>query len=227
MIKRIYVSGTVIHKNLMKYRDLPFEEAQATCNEDTKNVTGLNSLVGSFLSLPRPRNDVENKLYADITDFYDQNHIWLDIAVDIPTTLPIPWIHNDSSPVEWLKWDQDQPEFILKDDYYKNNDVSGERISVVLKSDGFWADSSYGRIFKSSYSICTYFLPAGAENTCNWLQGLATGMSNYISIVFSRKFSVKYLTIVLKSPHFRSGVNGHGGVNQEQENENVLLAVFS
>ena len=139
-------SGTVIykiHNTKVKHR-----QAQAKCDQDSADAA-----VSGFLHLPMPRNEVENQIYLDIIR-QQTSPAWLDIVEVQPKTSPRTWVYKDGSPVTWFNWKSSEP-----------NNVRGIETEVEMEATGKWNDHhQVGRP-----AVCTYFLPAGAENECTWL----------------------------------------------------------
>ena len=128
-----------------------FTEARARCHQDSKDVA-----VSSFLHLPMPRSDVENKLYFDLI-IWDNNNAWLDITEIFPPTTPRSWVYKDESPIVWAKWGKD------RDNYQFQN-----RSNVVLNNRSrTWETVSTDT--KNSV-ICSYMLPPEADLICTWLR---------------------------------------------------------
>ena len=131
----------------------PFTAARATCDEDS-----IAAGAPGFLHLPMPRNDAENAIYLDIV----QNRVaWLDIT-EVRGTEPRSWVYRDGSPATYFNWEPREP-----------NSRSENYVEIFGRfggsTDGQWNDIHGGA---RQHAICTYFLEAGAENTCAWLTEL-------------------------------------------------------
>ena len=154
-----YCSGTVIYK--IQDAQMRHGEAQARCDQDSEDAG-----VPGFLHLPMPRNEAENEIYFDIIS-QQTSPAWLDIVeVDpLSPTSPRTWAYKDGSPVTWVNWKSGEP------NNYRGG-VPGKEPQVQMYSaddtgrlNGKWNDQySANRLV-----VCTYFLPAGAENNCTWL----------------------------------------------------------
>ena len=143
--------GVVIYK---KYFDekVNHVEAGAFCDQDSEDAD-----VGQFLHLPMPRNESENQIYFDIIDG-EEKGTWLDIHEVMPRTEPRRWVYKDGSEVTWLNWASGEPNNYKKG---SNNELTVE----MLITNGQWNDQRKYHTF----AVCTYLLPAGAENVCTWL----------------------------------------------------------
>ena len=149
----IFSSGTVIYK--IQDVQMRHGEAQARCDQDSEDAG-----VPGFLHLPMPRNEAENQIYFDIIsqdDIITSDKAWLDIVEVQPRTSPRSWVYKDGSPVTWFNWSSGEP-----------NNANGHETEVDMADhDGKWIDH-YGWD-SHRRAVCTYFLPAGAENDCSWL----------------------------------------------------------
>ena len=125
-----------------------FAEGRVRCDADSDAVG-----VSGFLSMPVPRSDAENQIYFDIVS---GGTAYLDIVEVLPNTNPRSWVYRDGSPATYLNWSPNEPN---TPDRENNVEIGwGGRIT--------WNDlPSSGR----KLIVCTYALPAGAENTCPWL----------------------------------------------------------
>ena len=127
--------------------------ARAACNQDSEDAG-----FAGFLHLPMPRNEAENQIYFDIISGTER-HAWLDIVEVMPRTSPRTWVYKDGSPVTWFNWKSGEP------NNYRN---TNETEVMMLNNENFpgqWND----QYNSNRLSVCTYFLPAGAENDCTWL----------------------------------------------------------
>ena len=145
------ILGVVIYK-VINERMTP-ADGRVRCTQDSEaaGVTG-------FLYLPRPKSLAENQLYMNLyTSNSNNNDFLFDVSEVLPMTDPRTWVFSDGSPVSWFNWKSGEP------NNYKGN---GEHV-VVVTTAGLWNDNSPS----SSYVfMCTYHLPAGAEDICPWLQ---------------------------------------------------------
>ena len=136
------------------------KDAQARCDQDSEDAG-----VPGFLHLPMPRNAAENEIYFNIIS-KQPSPAWLDIVEVNPTspTSPRSWVFKDGSPVTWVNWNKNEP------NNYKGG-VPGKEPQVQMYSAG---DNGINGKWNDQYNsarlvVCTYFLPAGAENDCTWL----------------------------------------------------------
>ena len=102
--------------------------------------------------MPMPRNDAENQIYYDIVS---GGLAYLDIVEVLPNTSPRSWVYRDGSPVTYFKWASGEPNY---PDREHNVEIS-------------WVGSSWNNLPATATKliVCTYSLPAGAQNTCPWL----------------------------------------------------------
>ena len=132
-------------------------DGRAKCAQDSDAATPEDSTVTEFLHLPRPRNLVENQFYIALNGIYSTDvHFWLDMSEVLPITGDRRWVYNDGSPVPWSHWHPNEP-----------NNAGNEEHSVQMGVGGMWNDINNRHM---QTSICTYHLPAGAEEICPWLQ---------------------------------------------------------
>ena len=128
-------------------------DGRARCTQDSEDagVTG-------FLHLPRPKSLAENQLYMDLykSNSNDDHFPW-DVSEVLPMTDPRSWVYSDGSLVSWFNWRSGEP---------NNYQGNGEH-SVQSSLDGRWNDMPSDR---EHVFMCTYPLPAGAEDICPWLQ---------------------------------------------------------
>ena len=129
-----------------------FTAARATCDEDS-----IAAGAPGFLHLPMPRNDAENAIYRDIQNSVRNGVAWLDIT-EVRGTEPRSWIYRDGSPATYFNWYPNEP-----------NSPNSENYVEMFGPNGEWNDI-HGHA--NWNAICTYFLEAGAENTCTWLTEL-------------------------------------------------------
>ena len=139
-------------------------EAQARCDQDS-----VDASAPGFLHLPMPRNEVENRIYYDIIRYangaqYGTQAVpaWLDIVEVQPPTYPRSWVYKDGSPVTWFNWNSGEP-----------NNFAGKKETQVQMYSAHNSEAFRGKWNDIDPSdnlvVCTYFLPAGAENDCTWL----------------------------------------------------------
>ena len=149
--------GVVIYK--IQDVHLTHGEAQARCDQDS-----IDAAVPGFLHLPMPRNELENQIYFDIIS-HQTLAAWLDIVEVQPPTSPRTWVFKDGSPVTWVNWNSGEPNNYRSG--APNNEPQVEMYSAddTGRLNGKWNDQHS----KNKLVVCTYFLPAGAENNCTWL----------------------------------------------------------
>ena len=125
-----------------------FAEGRVRCDADSDAVG-----VSGFLSMPVPRSDAENQIYFDIIS---GGNAYLDIAEVLPITNPRSWVYRDGSPATYLPWSPDEP----------NHPQTEHNVEIGWEGKITWNNSPSSRL---KLIVCTYALPAGAENTCPWL----------------------------------------------------------
>ena len=125
-----------------------FADGRARCDQDSDDAG-----VSGFLSMPTPRSDAENQIYYDIVS---GGKAYLDIVEVLPITSPRSWVYRDGSPATYLKWTSGEPNYPEKEH------------NVEIGRGG---RSSWNNLPGSATKliVCTYSLPAGAQNTCPWL----------------------------------------------------------
>ena len=131
---------------------------------DSSVAAAGDAAVSGFLSLPMPRSEAENQIYFDLIRPGRQagTAAFLDVTEILPVTNPRSWVYRDGSPVTWFNWwTPDEPNYPT----FENNIEIGWEYAFT---DYFekWNDVPDIRDRKS---ICVYYLPAGAQNTCSWL----------------------------------------------------------
>ena len=169
----LFASGTAIYK--LQDVEMKHGDARARCDQDSEDAG-----VPGFLHLPMPRNAAENEIYYDIISQHDiitgyNDVAWLDIVEVQPPTSPRTWVYKDGSPVTWFNWHSGEP------NNYRggkpNNEPNIQMFSAPANSEAArgtshkrtgrkWNDRNPANL---SLGVCTYFLPAGAENDCAWL----------------------------------------------------------
>ena len=147
----------LIFKSYENYSRL--DMARVLCRDDSTDA-GTGS---DFLTLPRPKNLMENSLYHDTffnnvnTVAEDGDRYWLDISEKLPATDPRKWIYGDGTPIRsWRNWRDGEP---------NNHGDHGEPF-VEVDPEGYWNDVKHTAEHKF---MCVYYLPVGAENACPWL----------------------------------------------------------
>ena len=124
---------------------------------DSNDAAG--DAVGSgFLSLPMPRSIEENQLYYELT-----KSALLDIVEVLPVTSPRSWVYRDGSPVTWFNWADGEPSSPSKAHYVEFG------FKTPTKDHGARWNDVTGPSSRPRRIVCTYFLPAGAELVCPWL----------------------------------------------------------
>ena len=105
-----------------------------------------------------PKNDAENELYSELP--YDSSHIgtWADITRVGSTDA---WEYPDGSTPTFFDWHLPSGE---------PNNSGGEENNVEMKNNPLRWNDLPGRYDRTV--VCTYFLPAGAEETCPWLKDM-------------------------------------------------------
>ena len=129
------------------------------CDQDSEDAANGDAAVAGFLYLPRPRNLAENGLYVGLpsppsADFHIHLSQWSDISL-----VSNRWVFRDGSPASWFNWYGSEP----------NGARYGENTIEIYSTAhrGQWNDR---RNDVNLRIICSYLLPAGAENTCPWLK---------------------------------------------------------
>ena len=146
-----HCSGVVIYKVLED--PLGLRDARAVCDQDSEAV-----VAAGFLHLPMPQSEGENQVYRSLIAESGE-HVWLDIDEVMPRRSPRTWVYRDGSPVTWFNWDSGEP----------NNSLNSNENQVEMKiKNGKWNDRPDNADYRAA--VCSYFLPAGAENDCNWLR---------------------------------------------------------
>ena len=112
-----------------------------------------------------PRTALENFIY-----YYGLEaggiHAYLDITEVLPNTNPRSWVYRDGSPVTYFHWYRgvrDEP----------NTPESENHVEIGYGAYGEGWNDVNGDSTHQSQVVCTYFLPAGAQNTCPWLNDFA------------------------------------------------------
>lgn len=134
-------------------------EGRARCDQDSEDVAAGDASVFGFLHFPMPRNDAENQLFYDIL-----GGGFLDITEILPSTSPRSWVYRDGSPVTWFKWFTGEPN-------HPNKERHVEMFNGRLNKR-YWNDIDGNYPGHQRNVNCIYFLPAGAEKICPWLQDL-------------------------------------------------------
>ena len=130
---------------------------------DSSAAAAGDAAVSGFLSLPMPRSEVENQIYFDLIRPGRQagTAAFLDITEILPVTNPRSWVFRDGSPVTWFNW---------APPHEPNGPTFEHRIEIgwATSVDYFekWNDVPDIRDRKA---VCVYRLPAGAQNSCPWL----------------------------------------------------------
>ena len=139
-----------------------FNDGRARCDQDSDEAG-----VPGFLSFPMPKSHFENQIYYDIVSSsygilssHAYDTAYLDIVEVLPITNPRSWVYRDGSPATYLNWDPDQP----------NNPSTEHNVQI-----GWDQTSKWNNLLSTSLKpiVCTYSLPAGAQNTCPWLYDFA------------------------------------------------------
>ena len=125
-----------------------FAEGRVRCDADSDAVG-----VSGFLSMPVPRSDAENQIYFDIIS---SGNAYLDIVEVLPITNPRSWVYRDGSPATYLPWSPREP----------NGPTYEHNVEFGWSGLNTWNDLGDNR---RNWVVCTYSLPAGAENTCPWI----------------------------------------------------------
>ena len=134
-----------------------FAEGRARCDQDSADAS-----VSGFLHMPMPRSEAEQQIYFDLVKDRPSS-TFLDITEVFPKTNPRTWALKDGSLATWFNWLAGEP-----------NDSGNGEPNVELLRDwgpggdrlGNWNDLP-GNLPRNI--VCSYFLPAGAENNCPWL----------------------------------------------------------
>ena len=130
-----------------------FEPARQQCTQESADAaTHLGDpTVEGFLHLPMPKNDAENELYIGLS--YEA--FWTDITRVGNTD---EWEYPDGTSPSFFDWGGGEP----------NDPVGEHNIEIVGElSNGHWNDVNQNN---DRTVVCTYTLPAGAEETCPWLR---------------------------------------------------------
>ena len=145
-----YYSGVVIYKVLED--PIRLSDARAVCEQDSEAA-----VAAGFLHLPMPQSEGENRVYLSLIAGSGQ-HAWLDIDEVMPRRSPRTWVYRDGSPVTWFNWSgPSEP----------NNNKGHEDQVEMYHATGKWNDRPDNA---NRVAVCSYFLPAGAENDCTWLR---------------------------------------------------------
>ena len=131
---------------------MSFEQGRVLCDADSDAVGA-----SGFLSMPVPRNDAENRIWFDIVS---RRTTYLDIVEVLPVRNPRQWVYRDGSPATYLPWSRGEP----------NGPTYEHNVEFGWSGLNTWNDLGDNR---RNWVVCTYSLPAGAENTCPWLNDLA------------------------------------------------------
>ena len=109
--------------------------------------------------MPMPRSETENQIYYDIVGVKSYS-TYLDITEIFPKTNPRTWKFKDGSPATWFSWNAGEP----------NDSGNGEPyVAMLSRGGGDWNDAGGDGNYPQNV-VCSYFLPAGAENNCPWLR---------------------------------------------------------
>ena len=136
-----------------------FSEGRARCDQDS-----IDASVSGFLHMPMPRSETEHQIYFDLVKDRPYS-TYLDITEVFPKTNPRTWELKDGSLATWFSWNANEP----------NDHGNGEPFIEMLRDFGpggdrlgNWNDMG-GDGNHQRNIVCSYFLPAGAENNCPWL----------------------------------------------------------
>ena len=124
-----------------------FADARVRCDQDSDDAG-----VSGFLSLPVPKSDAENQIYYDIVSGATT---YLDIVEVLPITNPRSWVYRDGSPATYFNWEAGEPNYPEREH------------NVEIGFHGVKWNNLPSDVLK--LIVCTYSLPAGAQNTCPWL----------------------------------------------------------
>ena len=114
-----------------------------------------------------PRSETEHQIYFDlIKDKPDSTY--LDITEVYPQTNPRTWELKDGSLATWFSWRAGEPNDQNTEPFVEMlRDFGPDRNDPSLRV-GDWNDMGGDGNHRRNI-VCSYFLPAGAENNCPWL----------------------------------------------------------
>ena len=156
VLLKIISLGVLLYK---QFDELSFHDGRARCDQDSEDAS-----VSGFLHMPMPRSETENQMYFDLVKARPLN-TYLDITEIYPQTSPRSWELSDGSTATFFSWYPNEP-----------NDLNTEPFAQLLRdhgteptrSAGLWNDVGNNGDHLANI-VCSYFLPAGAENSCPWL----------------------------------------------------------
>ena len=140
---------------------MSFHVGRARCDQDSGDAS-----VSGFLHMPMPRSRAENQIYYEIVKDRSDN-TWLGITEIYPQTSPRSWELEDGSVMTWDSWYPGEPNDLNTEPFVqllREHGTEGE----TQKRMGNWNDVG-GNGAHQDNVVCSYFLPAGAQNNCPWL----------------------------------------------------------
>ena len=131
---------------------------------DSSAAAAGDAAVSGFLSLPMPRSEAENQIYFDLIRPGRQagTAAFLDITEILPVTNPRSWVYRDGSPVTWFNWwSPVEP----------NNPTFEHNIEIGWEYAGTDYFEQWNDVpdIRDRKAVCVYYMPAGAQNICPWL----------------------------------------------------------
>ena len=115
--------------------------------------------------MPMPRSETEHQIYFDLVKDRPYS-TYLDITEVFPKTNPRTWELKDGSLATWFSWRAGEPNDQNTEPHVEMlRDYGPDRNDPSLRV-GDWNDMGGDH---QRNIVCSYFLPAGAENNCPWL----------------------------------------------------------